>query len=99
MTNASKVDADKIRQIAKLARIGIDEADIPGYVQSISDILELVGQMNQVNTDHITPMAHPQDLVQREREDEVTEQDQHQHFQQSAPQVEADMYIVPQVIE
>jgi aspartyl-tRNA(Asn)/glutamyl-tRNA(Gln) amidotransferase subunit C len=44
-------------------------------------------------------MAHAQDVMLRLREDAVTESDQHQRFQAIAPQVEADLYLVPKVIE
>jgi aspartyl-tRNA(Asn)/glutamyl-tRNA(Gln) amidotransferase subunit C len=53
-----------------------------------------------VNTDGIEPMAHPlADQVQRMREDEVLDQDQHQKYQKNASRVEAGLYLVPKVIE
>jgi aspartyl-tRNA(Asn)/glutamyl-tRNA(Gln) amidotransferase subunit C len=47
----------------------------------------------------VEPLAHPLEMTQRLREDTVTETDQHDHFQAIAPQVEADLYLVPKVIE
>jgi aspartyl-tRNA(Asn)/glutamyl-tRNA(Gln) amidotransferase subunit C len=44
-------------------------------------------------------MAHAQDVMLRLREDTVTEGDSHRLFQAIAPQVEADLYLVPRVIE
>jgi aspartyl-tRNA(Asn)/glutamyl-tRNA(Gln) amidotransferase subunit C len=44
-------------------------------------------------------MSHAQDMIQRLREDVVTESDQHILFQSIAPQVEAGLYLVPKVIE
>ena len=44
-------------------------------------------------------MAHGQDVVQRLREDRVTETDQHAIYQAIAPQVENGLYLVPKVIE
>jgi aspartyl-tRNA(Asn)/glutamyl-tRNA(Gln) amidotransferase subunit C len=44
-------------------------------------------------------MAHPQDQIQRLREDVVTETDQRDHFQNIAPQTEAGLYLVPKVID
>ncbi len=88
-----------IEQIANLARLGINEKDIPEYVTNLTNILALVEEMNTVNTDDVTPMAHPTDAVQRLREDVVTETNQREHFQKIAPQVEDGLYLVPQVIE
>ncbi len=88
-----------IEKIAHLARLGIDEVDIPAYVQNLSSILDLVEQMNSVETSNVQPMAHPTDAVQRLREDEVRESNQREHFQKIAPQVENALYLVPKVIE
>jgi aspartyl-tRNA(Asn)/glutamyl-tRNA(Gln) amidotransferase subunit C len=44
-------------------------------------------------------MAHPQDIHQRLRADEITESDRRDRFQKNAPQTEAGLYLVPKVIE
>ena len=93
------LDKSDVEKIAHLARLAISEEDVPGYADNLSSILELVEQMNAVNTDEVTPMAHPLDAVQRLREDEVSETDQRDHFQAVAPSVENGLYLVPKVIE
>lgn len=92
-------DADQVKGIAKLARIAIDPEDIPEYVRNLSDILRFVEQMNQVETAQVEPLAHPLDVAQRLRPDQVTEADHRDRFQAVAPQVEAGLYLVPKVIE
>ncbi|PKM13263.1 MAG: Asp-tRNA(Asn)/Glu-tRNA(Gln) amidotransferase GatCAB subunit C [Gammaproteobacteria bacterium HGW-Gammaproteobacteria-3] len=91
--------ADTVKKIAHLARLGIDTRDIDDYTQDLSGILDLMTQMNALDTDAVTPMAHPMDQVQRLRADTVTESDQRRVFQAIAPQVEAGLYLVPKVIE
>ena len=93
------LEKSDVEKIAHLARLAIDEQDIPAYAKNLSSILELVEQMSAVNTDDVTPMAHPMDASQRLREDQVTESNQREHFQQVAPQVENGLYLVPKVIE
>jgi aspartyl-tRNA(Asn)/glutamyl-tRNA(Gln) amidotransferase subunit C len=44
-------------------------------------------------------MSHPQEVMQRLRDDAVTESDQRAGFQQAAPRVEDGLYLVPKVIE
>ena len=88
-----------VENIAHLARLAIDESAIPEYADNLSIILKLVAQMDSINTDHIEPMAHPLDAVQRLRKDEVTESNQRERFQQIAPKTEAGLYLVPKVIE
>jgi aspartyl-tRNA(Asn)/glutamyl-tRNA(Gln) amidotransferase subunit C len=91
--------AENVNKIAYLARLGINEQDVDAYAKDLSGILALVEQMNEINTDDVVPMAHPLDQAQRLRPDIITEQDQHTLFQAQAPQVEADLYLVPKVIE
>jgi len=93
------LDSDDVKKIANLARLQIDEAGIPEYAKNLSNILGLVEQMDAVDTDNVLPMAHPLDAVQRLRTDEVTEQNQRDHFQKHAPKVENGLYLVPKVIE
>jgi len=93
------LDAEQVKKIAHLARIEINEADIPGYAETLSSILDLVDQMSAVNTDNVEPMAHPMDASQRLREDVVTESNNRDNFQTVAPKTEDGLYLVPQVIE
>lgn len=93
------LEKEDVEKIAHLARLGISEADVPGYVSNLSDILELVEQMSAVDTSGVTPMAHPLDAQQRLRVDAVTETDQREQLQANAPQVDAGLFLVPQVIE
>lgn len=93
------LDASEVEKIAHLARLGINEEDVPAYAENLSRILDLVEQMNSVNTEGVVPMAHPLELAQRLRPDEVVEENQREHFQEVAPQVEDGLYLVPKVIE
>ncbi len=93
------LDRQDVERIAHLARLAIDEADVPGYARNLSDILALVEQMNAVDTSAVEPLAHPMEASQRLRPDEVTETDQRELFQGIAPAVENGLYLVPKVIE
>jgi aspartyl-tRNA(Asn)/glutamyl-tRNA(Gln) amidotransferase subunit C len=90
---------EEVEKIAHLARISLREQDIDVYTHHLSEILNLVAQMNTVNTTGLTPMAHPLDAVVRLRTDVISETNQRDYFQQIAPQVEAGLYLVPKVIE
>ncbi len=91
--------AEEVRKIAHLARLSIQEEKVQTYADNLSGILDLVAQMETVNTDDVAPMAHPQEVTQRLREDVVTETSQREKFQQIAPATEAGLYLVPKVIE
>ncbi len=90
---------EDVKNIAHLARLEISDDDVDQYAADLSNILDLVEQMNQVDTDGVQPMAHPLDAKQRLRDDEISEQDQRDKFQAIAPDVENGLYRVPKVIE
>jgi aspartyl-tRNA(Asn)/glutamyl-tRNA(Gln) amidotransferase subunit C len=89
-----------VENIAHLARLALSEEQLPVYVDSLSKIFSFVEQLNGADIAAVAPMAHPlADQVQRMRPDEVLDADQHAKFQRNAPRVEADLYLVPKVIE
>jgi len=91
--------SDNVKDIAHLARIEIEDKNIEEYANSLSSILALVEEMKAVDTSDVKPMAHPMDVAQRLRADEVLEQNQRETFQKVAPKTEDGLYLVPQVIE
>lgn len=93
------LDADTVRNIAHLARLQIDDAAVPGYAAELSSILNLVEQMEQVDTGGVKPLSNPLDAVQRLRADQVTESNQRDAMQAVAPKTANGLYLVPKVIE
>jgi aspartyl-tRNA(Asn)/glutamyl-tRNA(Gln) amidotransferase subunit C len=89
----------EVKRVAWLARIEISEAEAEAAQGHLNDIFRLIEQMQSVDTEGVAPMAHGQDVVQRLREDRVTESDHHALYQSIAPQVENGLYLVPKVIE
>lgn len=93
------LDRSDVDKIAHLARLQIEEQDAPEYAQNLTNILDLVDQMQAVDTSDVSPMAHPLDAVQRLRSDLVTEENQRDQLQAVAPEVEEGLFLVPKVIE
>ena len=99
-----------INKLAELAKLGLDvhsdnEANATFKNQLIADlnnILRLVEQLKNVDTNNITPLIHPDEHAkQRLRTDAVTEENVMDSMQSIAPlnSVEAGLYLVPKVIE
>lgn len=93
------LDKQTVFKIARLARIYVNEVDVDRYASELSTILKFVEQMDKVDTDNVAPLSHPQDRVLRLREDKVTEKDQRDVFQATAPATENGLYLVPKVID
>jgi aspartyl-tRNA(Asn)/glutamyl-tRNA(Gln) amidotransferase subunit C len=93
------IEVDEVKKIARLACLDVKDDDIESYATNLSNILDLVAQMDAVDTTGVTPMSHPFDAVQRLREDVVTDVDRREDFQAIAPATEDGLYLVPKVIE
>jgi aspartyl-tRNA(Asn)/glutamyl-tRNA(Gln) amidotransferase subunit C len=90
----------QIESIAHLARLELKQPEIAVYQDSLSRILDFVGELDRADTASVAAMAHPlPGLSQRLRPDLVTEEDRHERYQANAPQVAAGLYLVPKVIE
>lgn len=90
---------EEVIKIAHLARLSIKEENINQYSQDLSGILDLVEQMDAADTDNIEPMAHPQDAMQRLRNDVVTEINQREKLMKNAPATENGLFLVPKVLD
>jgi aspartyl-tRNA(Asn)/glutamyl-tRNA(Gln) amidotransferase subunit C len=90
---------DDVHRIARLARIRIDGEEAGQFQSRLNDVFTLIAEMQAVDTAGVAPMSHARDLFQRLREDAVTEPNRREAFQAIAPQTEAGLYLVPQVIE
>lgn len=88
-----------VEKIAHLARLAVSEEECDRYAGDLSNILDLVAQMDSVDTGGVEPMAHPLHMAQRLRADAPSETDRREDFQSIAPLTEAGLYLVPKVIE
>lgn len=93
----------EIDRIAHLARLELKDKESERMLTSINGFFGIVEAMRVVNTDGIEPLAHPvaafHEVQLRLREDQVTEPDQREANQRSAPAVEQGLFLVPKVIE
>ena len=96
--------AENIAFIAKLSRLALtpDEGErLRTHLNQFFDTV--VGPMQQVDTTGLQPLAHPTDVMQevalRLCDDVVSEPDQRERNQVSAPAVQDGLFLVPRVIE
>ncbi|MDG2061125.1 MAG: Asp-tRNA(Asn)/Glu-tRNA(Gln) amidotransferase subunit GatC [SAR86 cluster bacterium] len=88
-----------LEEIAHLARIGINPSLFPELKKDLENILNLVEEMNKVDTGKIDPMSHPLDISQPLRKDEVSEENERDKLQKNAPLTKSGLFLVPQVID
>jgi aspartyl-tRNA(Asn)/glutamyl-tRNA(Gln) amidotransferase subunit C len=92
-----------VSRIAHLARLEVTPADQALMLEQLNGFFGIVEQMSAVDTSGVEPLYTPLSAVQavtlRLREDVVTETNQREANQRSAPAVEDGLFLVPKVIE
>ena len=95
-----------IQRIANLARLALQPDEEARMLEKINGFFGIVEQISAVDTTGVVPMAHPVDAMRnnpemalRLRADAVSETNQREANQQSAPAVENGLFLVPKVIE
>ncbi len=109
------LSSQDIQRLAQLSRLQFDTAAADRLLGQLNGFFEIVEQMRAVDTAGVVPMAHPVDAMHgltaaigdtdelgmtlRLREDIVSEHNQREANQRSAPAVERGLFLVPKVIE
>ena len=93
------LDNKKVKEIAYLARLNIEDSEIEQSTAELNNILKLMDKLGEIDTGDAQPMAHPLKMSQRLREDNVTEEDLSEDFQAIAPKTGKGHFLVPTVIE
>ena len=94
---------DDVARIAHLARLELQGAEQAAMLTQLNGFFSIVEQMSAVDTSGIEPLYTPLSAVSevalRLRDDAVTEVDEREINQRSAPVVEDGLFLVPKVIE
>jgi aspartyl-tRNA(Asn)/glutamyl-tRNA(Gln) amidotransferase subunit C len=92
-----------VSRIAHLARLELQAAEQAAMLVQLNGFFSIVEQMSAVDTRGVEPLYTPLSAVSevalRLRDDAVTETDQRELNQRSAPLVEDGLFLVPKVIE
>jgi aspartyl-tRNA(Asn)/glutamyl-tRNA(Gln) amidotransferase subunit C len=90
---------EDIQHIAHLARLEIGEEEVADYETKLGKIIEFIDELEKADTDDLLPMAHPLEMSQRLRADEVTAKNERDHYQENASETADGLYVVPRVVE
>ena len=93
------IDIKTARNVAHLARIAVDEADLPQLSQELSSVLAFMEQLNAVNVEDVEPMTSVTPMALRRRADEVTDGGCSDIVLANAPEAREGFFAVPKVME
>ncbi len=93
------ITLEDVENIAHLARLQLSPTEKQEALSSITNILQVIDQMQSIDTTGVEPLAHAYEAAQRLRDDVVTEKDQRITLLALAPSTERGLFLVPKVLE
>ena len=93
------ISADQVQHVARLARLAVDDAQIPGIADKLTDVLNLLDQIQSVDTQGVEALTNPLDRTQILRADAVTASNDRDNLMSNAPARKDGLFLVPKVID
>ncbi|MBV1902308.1 MAG: Asp-tRNA(Asn)/Glu-tRNA(Gln) amidotransferase subunit GatC [Marinosulfonomonas sp.] len=93
------IDIKTAAHVAKLARIRVEEKDLPALASEFNTILGFIEQLNEVDVDGVEPMVSVTPMRLKRRVDEVTDGNQQAKILSNAPDAREGFFAVPKVVE
>lgn len=93
------ITQDEARKVAHLARIAVDDADLPALAEKLNGILHFMEQLNEVDVDGVEPMTGVEPMRLKRRQDIVTDGEMQARILANAPDAREGFFAVPKVVE
>jgi len=95
----NKIDIEQVKQVAKLSRLDLTEAEISQFTTQLGAILEYVEKLDQLDTSNVEPLAHCLPINNCLREDEIKPSLGTDKTIANAPESDGQFFIVPKILE
>lgn len=93
------IDIETARKVAHLARIKVEEDQLPALAEEFNAILGFIEQLNEVDVDGVEPMTSVTPMRLTRRVDAVTDGDMPDKVLANAPDAREGFFAVPKVVE
>lgn len=93
-----QINEDLIRRLAQLAKLEFEGEELIHIQQDLTQILNFVDKLNELDTANIEPLIHIVNEVNHLREDVVKQEITHKEALLNAPKKDSDYIRVPKVL-
>lgn len=93
------IDESTAAKVAKLARIKVEDADLPALAAEFNTILGFIEQLGEVDVEGVEPMVSVTPMRLKRRVDEVTDGNMPDKVMSNAPDAREGFFAVPKVVE
>jgi len=94
-----KIDKELLNKIAHLARLEFDENTAEAMMKDMTEIIDWVEKLNEVDTDGVEPLTTMSHEINTLRADENKPHLSHERALKNAPKKDDDYFRVPKVLE
>ena len=92
------ISKEEVARVAHLARLEIEESDLERFAGQLTDILQYMDILNEVDTSGIDPLYSPVEHATPYREDEVRQEWSREDVLRNAPRSDGEYFLVPKVV-
>ncbi len=93
------LDSKTVAKVASLARLKLSDEELKKLAPTLSNIINFVEQLSEVDTDNVEPLASVVDITLPLREDKVTDGGYQKEILANAPETLEGFFVVPKVVE
>lgn len=93
------MEIEEVRKVAALARLELTDEELQTYGQQLTQILDYVRMLDDVDLENVEPMPHAVELKNVLREDQQKDSLPRQAALQNAPKTDGQYFQVPQILE
>ncbi|KIC50828.1 Asp-tRNA(Asn)/Glu-tRNA(Gln) amidotransferase subunit GatC [Tateyamaria sp. ANG-S1] len=93
------IDQSTAARVAKLARIKVEDDQLPALAAEFNTILGFIEQLSEVDVEGVEPMTSVTPQRLKRRVDEVTDGSQQDKVLVNAPDAREGFFAVPKVVE
>ena len=93
------IDIETARKVASLARIRVEEDELPALAGEFNAILGFIEQLSEVDVEGVEPMVSVTPMRLKRRQDGVTDGGYPDKILANAPDAREGFFTVPKVVE
>lgn len=90
---------EDVKKVSKLARIHMEDEKLEQLAPQLSNIINFVEQLSEVDTDNVEPLANVVDITLQLREDKTTDGGYSEKVLKNTPETTQGYFVVPKVVE
>ena len=92
------IDIEQVRKVANLARLQLTDAEEQQFTGQLSNILEYVQQLDELDTEDVPPTTRAIEVSNITRQDKLQKFEAREDILDSAPEREDDFFKVPKIL-